>query len=301
MNPFEMHGTAYLGFYTGALMFGAVTAIVARHMILNVDRNPWVPSDAIARELDPYEAAFLVGGSERAFVSACATLARHKYVVINRSDRTMSLYGPGDLPRLHELETGIVKRLKAAGGTGSLVSVKQSVSGIIATIRGRLADKGLATDDDTKSRAIFIPWFWFIAVTLIFSWPKIAMAQADKHPHGFLIMLAVLAFMLSLAFFRNADRTNKGRAAVEFLTRNHSALHLTASTNPAGLSLRDTALAYGVFGAVSLVGDPFADALYGTRPQQAQGAGGGGGGGHGCGSSCGGGGCGGGGCGGCGG
>jgi uncharacterized protein (TIGR04222 family) len=297
MNPFELHGLAYLGFYTSIVVLGAATALVIKYLILNVDRDPWVPSDAVARELDPYEAAFLVGGSDRAFAAACATLARHNVVAIDRTGRTISLVGLSVQPRLHELEEGIVARLK--GGTASLETAKQSVLGTIATIRQRLVDKGLVSDHDTKDRAVFLPWLWFMSVVLVFSLPKIAMAQADKHPHGLLTLLMFMAFFASLAFLFGADKTNKGRMAVLALTENNSALHLTARTNPTGLNLRDTALAYGLFGAVARVGDPFADVLYGMRMQRANESGGGGGG-HGCGSSCGGGGCGGG-CGGCGG
>jgi len=284
MNPFELHGASYLTFYMSALFFGAVSALFIRHLILSVDRQPLVSAEAVARQLDPYEAAYIEGGNDRAFLTACATLARHEIVSIDRTGREITLVPDKEHPHLHELEQTLVFKLKL--GPLLLADAKKDVSGTLATVRRRLVDKNLATDDSTKSKASLMPWLWFAAITLLFSVPKIEMAIAENRPHGFLVLLAVIAGIMSFFFLKKADLTNKGRMAGLILKQNSSALQLTAQSNPTSLSLRDTAMAYGLFGAMAVAGDFFfADAAYALRP--VPGTGGSGCSSSGCGSSCG--------------
>jgi uncharacterized protein (TIGR04222 family) len=297
MNPFELHGPAYLGFYLAALVTGAIAAYVVRGMILNKDDDRSVPGSAIARELDPYEAAYLVGGKDRAFIAACATLARHNIVTIDRQARSLSLL-PGSTPgRLHDLESAIVSRVKFQNGALSLETLKTAVTGSLDAVHKNLVRRGLATSSGTHFAATIIPWTCYLIVALGFSLPKIAMAVEGKYPHGYLVIMTFWACVFSLCFLFGGSKTHKGSEVAEGLRKENAALSLTASVNPNLLSQRDTAMAYGIFGAMALAGDPFADIQHGLRLQRANGSGCGSGGS--CGSSCGGG-CGGG-CGGCGG
>ncbi|MBS2006204.1 MAG: TIGR04222 domain-containing membrane protein [Cyanobacteria bacterium SZAS TMP-1] len=283
MNPFELHGPAYLTFYTGALVFGAMSGLVMRHLFLSVDRSPWVPSESVARELDPYEVAYLVGGEDRAFLTTCATLARHRVVEIDRSEKHIRLLAAADAQRMSEAEQSLVTQLKS--GPKSAESAKDSMKWVFAHIRKRLTEKGLVPDEVTIAKATIIPCLWFMAITAIFSIPKIGMAIAENRPHTYLVMMAFFAAMAGFMFLKRPAVTNKGRLAALSLRESSSALHLTAMTNPSSLGLRDIALAYGLFGVMANYGDPFADAMYVLKPKPASGSGGCSS--SGCGSSCG--------------
>ena len=65
MNPLELNGAAFLLFYAGVLACEAYGAYMLRQMMLSQDKDPEVTAEAAAIAIDPYEAAYMLGGIRR--------------------------------------------------------------------------------------------------------------------------------------------------------------------------------------------------------------------------------------------
>src|SRR5437879_3122915 len=75
MNPFELSGPDFLGFYTAAVACGVVVAVVLRWWL----RRPGGEPEMETLDLSPYEVAYLAGGGrapDRAATSRCSCSSR---------------------------------------------------------------------------------------------------------------------------------------------------------------------------------------------------------------------------------
>lgn len=284
MNPFEIHGPTYLLVYfaicgTAFLLAKALKAYLLR------DQNQTSPAQisSIARSLQPYEAAYLTGGPERVFLTACAALSRHNLIEVGRVSRKIYSKVESNVRQLDSLqyvEQALLNNLSKSGESISISrsKVNNATAGIVRVLEGH----GLKPTTDQVGFIQFVIPLFYAFVVLCFSIPKCLMAAQLHLPYGFLIIESFVALVWTFKLFRReGEITAKGEAVCEALRLENSALKLTHSSNPSGLSLRDSALAYGLFGAVAL-SDPFNDANYALRRQTSDSSGGGG-----CGSSCG--------------
>ncbi len=284
MNPFEIHGPIYLLVYfaicgTAFLLAKALKAYLLR------DQNQTSPAQisSIAKGLQPYEAAYLTGGPERVFLSACAALSRHNLIEVGRVSRKIysKLEGKArQVDNLQYVEQALLANLNTSGESISISrsKVNNATAGIVRVLEGH----GLKPTTDRVGFIQFVIPLFYVLVVLAFSLPKCLMAAKLHLPCGFLIIESIVALALTVKLFRQqGEITAKGEAVSEALRLENSALKMTHSTNPSGLSLRDSALAYGLFGALALA-DPFNDANYALRRQTSDSSGGGS-----CGSSCG--------------
>jgi len=294
MNPFEIQGPTYLLVYFAICGIAFMLSKALKAYLLR-DPNGTSPAQisSIARSLQPYEAAYLSGGSERVFLAACAALSRHNLVEVSRGSR--KLYrkledNTGQFKDLEYVEQALLVHLSKNGESisTSRAKVNNAVAGIVTV----LENYGLKPTTDQLRLIRFIIPLFYASVVLFFSLPKCALAAQLHLPFTFLLIESIIALAITVKLFRpEGEITAKGAAVNEALRQENSALKLTHSTNPDGLSLRDSALAYGLFGAMA-IGDPFNDAHYALRGQNAAGSTGSGsscGSGTSCGSSCGGG------------
>lgn len=295
MNPFEIHGPAYLVFYLIVCSTVFMVAYFLRGSLLNQaaeanDRTQNVEAKDLAQTLEPYEAAYLAGGVERVFLTACGSLARHNLIEIDPVMDKVKITGSANskvYAALDRIERALISRCSGSGQ--SLSSCKAAVTTATADLKRKLAMNGLIVDSSQNTTVQILPGFIYLFVALLFAVPKFIIASQTHLPYTFLVLEMATAVAASYFLFRaDNSRTVKGDRVLRALSDGNSALMLTHATNPSSLSLRDCALAYGVFGALALAGDPFMAAHAGLHRAYA-GSSDSGGCGSSCGSSCGGG------------
>lgn len=296
MNPFEIHGPAYLVFYLIVCSTVFMVAFALRGSLLNQaaeanDRTQNVDAKTLAQTLEPYEAAFLAGGIERVFLTACGSLARHNLIEIDAVKDKVKITGSANskvYAALDRIERALISRCSGSGE--SLSSCKSAVTTATADLKRKLAMNGLIVDSSQNTTVQILPGFIYLFVALLFAVPKFIIASQTHLPYSFLVLEMATAVAASYFLFRaDNSRTVKGDRVFRALSDGNSALRLTHATNPSSLSLRDCALAYGVFGALALAGDPFMAAHAGLHRAYAGSSDSGSGCGSSCGSSCGGG------------
>ncbi len=295
MNPFEIHGPAYLVFYLIVCSTVFMVAHVLRGSLLDQaaeanDRTQNVDAKDLAQTLEPYEAAYLAGGVERVFLTACGSLARHNLIEIDPVGDKVKITGSANskvYAALDRIERALISRCSGSGA--SLSSCKAAVTTATADLKRKLAMNGLIVDSSQNTTVQILPGFIYLFVVLLFAVPKFIIASQTHLPYTFLVLEMATALAASYFLFcADNSRTVKGDRVLRALSDGNSALMLTHATNPSSLSLRDCALAYGVFGAMALAGDPFMAAHAGLHRAYA-GSSDSGGCGSSCGSSCGGG------------
>ncbi|CAN5506842.1 hypothetical protein BH11CYA1_BH11CYA1_17590 [soil metagenome] len=294
MNPFEIHGPAYLIVYFAICGTVFLAATKIRNWMLleeakKCDRSGLLDPAMAARQLEPYEAAFLAGGSERVFLTACGSLARHKLIDIDKTTGRVTITGRSVSDVYGSLDRVEKALLNSVRGTGeSLTACNSIVLRATSDITRKLVASGLIVDSSRSQAAHILPGFIYWLVALVFAVPRFIEASAAHRPVGFLVVEMMIALAIGLILFKNEKfKTAKGHAVLKVLGQSNSALRLTHATNPASLSLRDCALAYGLFGGIALAGDPFLAAHSGLHRAYASSSSDSGG--SSCGSSCGGG------------
>ena len=307
LNPFAWHGAPYLVFYTMACVVAIGIANLVKMQILG-KLSPDIMTtgnegEAIARKLNAYEAAALQGGSERVLASALATLSSHNMISLDTTSGSIFSTGSGQSGAdLHPVERAILQRVKNVGVT--IDTAKTTIIPEMKNINARLQDLGLIPPANEIAMSRFFPMLVVAVSACTLAMPKIIIGNTMHKPVILLFAEMVVFCLISLLFLKEqSETTGKGDVVLGAMRRSGSALRLTSTSNPAALSLADTAFAYALFGGMALATDPFAQAMRLIKPQPSPGSSGCGGG-SGCGSSssCGsgcGGGCGG--CGGCGG
>lgn len=298
MNPFDLRGPEFLLLFITLFTAAAATGSLLRRRLA----DPELPARAELAQPDPYEIAFLAGGHGRAVEAAVASLAQRGLLSADPQGRRVRLEHPPE-EELHPLEAGVVRVLQRTG-EAPLDRLTAALEADTWSLRRSLEQGGLLLTQDDQARRRWFPALPLFAVTL-FGVIKMGVGVSRDRPVGFLVLLCIASFITALVYLLGrVDRSRRGEALLERLSRKHAALRLTAGSSTHSLLGTDVGTAVGLFGVGVLATGPLSDvAATLRRPDQ-------GGGGYGstassCGSSGGdgggGGGCGGGGCGGCGG
>ena len=239
MNPFEIHGPAYLVVYFAICGTTLLAAdIYRRHLLREAaklnDRSGESDAKVIAQSLEPYEAAYLAGGVERVFLTACGTLARHKLIDIDsvRNRVTITVpHGSGVYNQLERVEQALLNKVRGSGE--SLSSCKATVAVATSGIKNKLAMSGLIVDVCQSTTAQILPAAVYVAVALIFAVPKFIVASQLHLPYSFLVCEMILALAATAILVKNESfKTEKGHAVLKAMTDSNSALRLTHATNP---------------------------------------------------------------------
>jgi uncharacterized protein (TIGR04222 family) len=298
-SVFDLRGAEFLRLYLGVLVLAIAVAIVLRWLM----RSPGASgvddasaARAFARDLDPYEIAYLTGGVSTASAAALATLV-HRGMVSTHLGK-FKANGAGVLIRdLHPLERAIYTAVSEDSSVKP-VALRRHVHALFRA--HRLESRELLLSPGQMAAIRIFTALPLLAV-LIIGLIKISIGVSRERPVAFLVILTIVAAIIGLIIVgRTLLRTRRGDAVVRALRSQHAALRATASSRPKKLELDELTLACAVFGPVvfASAGDTeYRDLSRTFAPVQNSGSSG-----CGSGSSCGGGGGGcGGGCGGCGG
>ena len=288
MNPFDLHGFAFLTFY---LILGIALILVLRWW-MNQDHDD-DRLGAAAREMaqDPYSIAFLRGGAREAA----------KIVTIALVDRgLLQLDAKGKELQADKEALLIVRRpIERAVLTGYLVpqSVARLPTALVHTSCKEYERDFLRQGLMPDANALLQRWLLTLAICFCLSGVaafKVHIAlEQGRHNIGFLIMLAVLFILLTtwMAFRRTSGR---GKALLDDLRMLFRRLKDRSDAITPGGATNEAILLAAVFGiqALSAANFPFVSQLY-PAPKGGDGSGSSCGSGGSCGGGCGGGGCGG--------
>jgi uncharacterized protein (TIGR04222 family) len=294
MNPFNLHGGAFLALYFAVVVIAFALALWARRAL----RSPADPPIE-QPNLHPYETAHLAGGATLAVNAAITHLVDSDVLKFDSATNKLSR-STNELRKPHPLEQGI---FNTTISDTSLLTVRTAVAGETAQMRQRLEQLGLEVPAERSLGIRFWPTVFLLAVAL-FGTIKIAVGLSRDKPVAFLVVACVATVVTAIILACvPVHRTRRGDLVLAELKQRHAALQTTAGSAPGTLHGHDLALAIGLFGMGVLAAGPLAALHRGLTPPASLSGGGdvgggcgggcGGGGGGGCGGGGGGGGCGG--------
>jgi len=291
VNPFDMRGPDFLGFY---VVFAAVTYITAL-LVRASSIKPMDGPSAMQLNLSPVHIAYLHGGKVLALNAILTNMIGRGALEV---DSKMRILRPKDSTVAADLpfEQAIMREV----GSGMT----------FAQLRDQMSFKLDQIEDDLRNMGLYVPWknynramIWPLLLSL--SAPavgviKITVGISRHRPVEYLVILCILTFLLCLAtFLRVPNRSPYGEQVLGELRHMHWDKRRVDPAH-AGMSV-------ALFGLEALIGTPLADYRHSLQPPpgssgcgsstsgcSSSDSGGGGGDGGGCGGGCGG-------CGGCGG
>lgn len=292
MNPFDLTGPQFLGFY----IVLAITVIVVATMLRSALRLPDDEPTADMLQLDPYAIAYLAGDADLAVNAAIACLVQRDLVKVDAGTRKLSHTGQTPA-KLRSMENYVYQGI----GSGKTVQeVRDVVAKRCNEIGARLQQTELVCNDARATVGRLLPTLLVLAVAGL-GVVRITIGVAHGRNVGYLVVLTIVTVIVGLVgFARRPHRSKRGDRALDQLKEDNSALEATAAQRADALAGEDFALAVGLFGMGVLAGTPLASLRTALLPPPSTSGGSSCSSSSSCGSSCGGG-CGGGGCGGCGG
>lgn len=206
MNPFELSGPAFLGFYLVLAIAVTITMVVLRRRL-----GPDGPPDR--RISDPYDIALLREGPVEAVrVAALALIGRRALL---RSDQ--HLIAAAGAASADDLESAIL-----SGCSTAIAPHRVPGLGVVRIAldrrRERLAGLGLAPDGATRGLQAALGIAAAVVLGAV-AFGKIAYATAHGHNNiGFLMMLGIIAAIVAIGLGRRAVwATPRGRATLGLL------------------------------------------------------------------------------------
>jgi uncharacterized protein (TIGR04222 family) len=290
MDTWGISGPQFLLLYVALFAVTVLVVVLARRRAL---AGP--PGAATPARLDPYEAAWLNGGSVLVATTAVTTLLRDGFLTsTSRRGRRVRLGTRAAPPAgAHPVEWATYQ-LVAAQPNRTLADVQAALGRepAVAAVRERLRLGGLAPTPEQRAR-YRAAGLWFVPL-LVLGGARVAAGSANGRPVGFLVVLLVVTVAAAVVpALRVPEVTALGRRTLGRLRADTRKPSVGAS--PAELGMATALFGAGVLWAADV---ETALALRVPREHGAHLGGIGHVGGDGGGASCGGGGCGGGGCGG---
>ncbi len=257
MNPFTLPGPQFLLLY--AIVFAGVTAVAI--WLRWSMRGPGGAAPAnLDDELNPYEIAFLAGGTSSSINACLVRLVHHKVFGL-----------AADAGRLWRLPTRVPdsaqpleKMLAGAVTNNESMQVSRLFEMAEPTadrLRTRLEEKGLVLPRERVNR-ICLTSAGVTALVILFGLAKLIVGAVQNRPVGFLtILLFASALGPVIAMLRRPFRTRLGNAALVRLRYDNDALKTAAGARANELNDADLIIAIGLFGVGVLAGGPLKDVL----------------------------------------
>ncbi len=267
-NPLNWDGPFFLLAYL-CVVFGTW----ALASILNARARRATPSagDDLARATTPYEAAYLLGGSERVVATAAAALVGKGLlrVFAGGTLREVEQRGPyrgGDTPdpQLSAWERKILYRVRQQ---------KQCTVGEL--------DKHFARElAEFESRSRRMGWRWgrnyswigtgLLSLLALTGAAKVYVGFSRDRPVEYLAVLVVITVVFAFnAYVRRGPLTDLGVGLLEDLRARHDALRMTVFSSPSMLHADDVAWSFALFGGTAFASAPLlaSISLLGSFPE----------------------------------
>ena len=292
MNPFELTGFSFLGFY---LLLGIAAMLAMRAWIKHLETANAPPAQNMT---DPYLIAYLRNGENEAMrVATVALLDRGLLVAVGENLTTKNSKAFGVVQR--PIEKAILQHF-VSPGEGHEVFKNIAAKSACTSYENLLKQQGMIADAGVYLTRL-LPALVVLGLLVAVTWTKISIAFSQgRHNVGFLVVLTILFGIIAIVIWCRR-RTARGDEMLSDLRSLFSRLKNRAKSMRAGGQTNEAALLAAVFGlsALPAASFPFLEKLYPAKARDGSGCGSSSDSSSSCssGSSCGGG-CGGGGCGG---
>lgn len=243
------------GFFNSALFWGPVALAFGLAIRWWGSRTPEPHSERSAP--DPFEAAYLCGGSDRVADAVLAGLYRSGRIEL-RKPRTLSVLAPRP-DGLNHLQAAA---WDVAAARGTVDDARRAVSHAVS---GRwladLARRGLALTPRGRRRLSFfsaLPLVLLLGATLL----RFAVGWHWQEPSEGVVWLAIALLLFVVWFASNPPRaTDRGRRAIRRLKKDHRRVAALRGENA-----EHWAWTCGLFGVMALPESEAADLQSGLRP-----------------------------------
>ncbi len=292
MNPFELTGFSFLGFY---LLLGIAAMLAMRAWIRHLETANAPPTQNMT---DPYLIAYLRNGENEAMrVATVALLDRGLLVAVGENLTTKNSKAFGVVQR--PIESAILQHF-VSPGEGHEVFKNIAAKSACTSYGNLLKQQGMIADAGVYLTRL-LPALVILGLLVAVTCTKISIAFSQgRHNVGFLVVLTILFGIIAIVIWCRR-RTARGDEMLADLRSLFSRLKNRAKSMRAGGQTNEAALLAAVFGlsALPAASFPFLERLYPAKARDGSGCGSTSDSSSSCssGSSCGGG-CGGGGCGG---
>ena len=255
MNPFELTGFSFLGFY---VLLGMAVILGLRTWIRHLETADSPPTQNMT---DPYLIAHLRAGENEALrVATVALLDRGLLVADGEKLLTKNSKAFGVVQR--PIEKSILQHYNSPGEGHEIFKdsgAKRACDGYEKVLK----DQRMIADGSTYTKR-FLPVAVALAVLVAVTWTKISIAfSVGRHNVGFLVILTILFSIIAFVFwFRR--RTARGDAMLTDLRSLFARLKGRAKSLRAGGQTNEAALLAAVFGlsALPAASFPFMEKLY---------------------------------------
>jgi uncharacterized protein (TIGR04222 family) len=189
LNPLDMRGPDFLGFYIWLNLMVVGLALVLRRML------QWQkPSATTLSQLDLYETAYLSGGTDRVVQVAITQLAAQDWVEL-KTTGTIALKN-GLPPIANAIERSVAQ---AIAKTGKLASIVRNVESAMPPLRDRLIQANLILPADHASKIKRYPAL-LMGASLVLGLIRLVVGIARERPVGFLILLCLIVAVITALF-----------------------------------------------------------------------------------------------------
>ena len=301
-NPLAtMYGPYFLVFFGFVVFFAVITLALVKTQF---DKTDNLPVPAIPPNIDPYEIAYLRGGTNEVARSVVFSLLKKGFIeidssvlpaVIKKTNHQNDFRSLSPIEQLTLGWLGAERQPKEVFGTYGLVE-QLKVYG--DSYQGRLeAQQMLMSEEDT---AAFKPMKWavYLLILALGGYKIFASVLHGYYNFVFLIVFMIAGLLISRAVAKIPRVTKLGRAYLERLQTAFDGLKYSMPAgnrffNPVQSAPQTTfagvdplLLSVGVFGSAVLVGTAYDDYNQAFHRSQAAGSSGGSSCGSACGSSC---------------
>ncbi|HUL67873.1 MAG TPA: TIGR04222 domain-containing membrane protein [Burkholderiaceae bacterium] len=290
LNPLDLSGPAFLAFY----VFALIAAHFVGEALTLLCRSKHADSANLPENLQPAEAAFLAGGTERAVDTALVRLLHDDLIAVKPGGGGFETKAAkADTLQLSDLQRDVYREI--ARNNGSVDALHRLKSAFLARTEVRLSsDRLLLARDGAEATCLRGAKASPFAAVIALGIAKILVGIARHRPVTFLVVFVLVSLViLGIKLFKLPLRSARGEAALRNLKRRNAALETTVRRRSRELDDATLLFAIALFGPQVLASSELAWMHQGFINRQSGSSDSGGG-------SCGGG-CGGGGCGGCGG
>lgn len=269
MNPFELTGFSFLGFY---IVVASAIVVGMRFWFRQIETaNAKSPQNLT----DPYLIAYLRAGANEALRVTTVSLLDRGLLVNNGTTLSSKNVKALELAQ-RPIEKAVIQHFFPAGESHGIFKDKDALKACdsYATV---LKNQGLLADANTFMKRL-LPVSLALAALIGMTWAKINIAFSQgRHNVGFLVVLTIVFCIITIINWRRR-RTALGDDMLGDLRSLFSRLKGRAKSLPGGGRTNEAAILAAVFGlsALPVASFPFMDKLY---PAKA-------GSGSGCGSSC---------------
>ncbi|MCB1023417.1 MAG: TIGR04222 domain-containing membrane protein [Acidobacteria bacterium] len=280
-NPIgSMYGPYFLALYAVFIVFTLVVVWIMKKLADSTDKLPMPP---ISNQVDPYQIAYLRGGTNELARSVLFNLLQKGFLE-NSDAKTLKRMDPSpDTSRLNSIETvsiewvGNGRSNNDIFGAGGLTA---QLEGFGRTYEDQLEKQQLLTDDQIRTKVTVVKWLSAFAIAAFGLYKILAAFSKGRSNVTFLVVLGSLGIFAVVASGKLPRISKLGKAYLARLQLTFENLKVHPEPPPATLHSQGTEsqtafgsidpflLSIGVFGGAALGGSVYE--TYNTIFQKSQ-------------------------------